>query len=687
MTVSRPDKPMHMRVLVAAGLLVGAAFHSSAGFAQEENTDNAQTTAEQQQAAREEVERKARAERYYLGNTPKLKRQTGPAVGKPLAILPQPYLPKGSVAVPPVPEGSSSVAPAVVQQNEDADSLEVVQSGAETLPTDVGSQPYEQSDGTAGEEADRAATDSEAMITEGELDLLDPSGIPAGEETFPRDFWTGRDRAEVIAALHRFGSPSASGALNDAAIKVALSGFNLPGPVSADDVDAFISARLDLLAAYGDQRGYLALLERLPKDRDWSGLARHIANGHLLSGRIGEACALAGNQRSGDNDPYWLRIAAFCRAVRADRRGVDFQLGILEEVSEVRATFYALLDQILIEAEQQTSGVMTSAGALNASLKVDVLEATMARLAKVQVPELALEDVNPLAVSAMLSIPGVAQEAKISLLGTALKTGWVSGDTFAEFARTLNVGLDESMAAFEMAETDDRFEIDMVLAATAAKAQEATERDAAFNSLWLRALGSGMAQSMAAGITKLADGPAALMVRAALLSGDQAAAASAFTKIRASQAGRDAVMDQALLDTWPLAVAAGIVSAPRVTDARLRDWWQQQEARDDRFERANLLFTVLEGLGHTVPDSVWAELDAGPARLNGQSASVAQWRRFLRAAENDDRPGSLMGAFRLMSSASVPPSLAGSLVGTLREQGFDAEAHALAAEILISQGL
>ncbi|WP_420430078.1 hypothetical protein [Kordiimonas sp.] len=681
MTVSRPDKRARMRALFAAGLMAGAAFHSPAVLAQEENTDNAQTTAEQQQAAREEAERKTRAERYYLGNTPKLKRQTGPAVGKPRTILPQPYLPKGSVNVPPAPEGDLSTD-AATQQDLDADGLEVVQPGAEDLPTDIDGQSFEQ-----GEDAGSAIAEPDVMITEGELDLLDPSGIPAGEETFPRDFWTGRDRTEIISALHQLGSPSASGALNDAARKVALSGFNLPSPASDGDIDAFISARLDLLAAYGDQRGYLTLLERLPKDRDWSGLARHIANGYLLSGRIEDACALAGDQRSGDNDSYWLRIAAFCRAVRADRRGVDFQLGILEEVSEVRPTFYALLDQILIEAEQQRGSVMTSAGALNASLKVDVLEATMARLAKVQVPELELEDVNPLAVSAMLSIPGVAQEAKISLLGAALKAGWVSGETFAEFAKTLNVGLDEAMAAFEMAETDDRFEVDMVLAATAARTQDAAERDAALNSLWLRALSSGTAQQMASGISRLTDGPAALMVRAALLSGDRVVAGRAFTKIRSSQAGVDTLADDALLDTWPLAAAGGVVSAPSVTDTRLRSWWQRQEARDDKFERANLLFTVLEGLGYTISDSVWAELDDGPARLSGQAVSVAQWRRFLRSAENGDRAGSLLGAFRLMSSASVPPSLAGSLVGTLREKGFEAEAHELAAEILISQGL
>ncbi|WP_417466103.1 hypothetical protein [Kordiimonas sp.] len=679
MTASRLNKRGRMKALFAAGLLVGATFQSSVLWAQDENADEAQTEAEQQ-AAKQEAERKARAERYYLGNAPKLKRQTGPALGQPKTILPQPYLPKGSVAIPPAPaDGVNADDPQ--GQALDADGVEVVQPGAEDLPLVTDSQPL------GSEEPGEAAADPDAMITEGELDLLDPSGIPAGEETFPRDFWSGRSRAEVISALKQLSAPSASGALNDAARKVALSGFSLPSPMGGDDIDTFISARLDLLAAYGDQRGYLTLLERLPKDRDWSGLARHIANGHLLSGRIEDACALAGNQRSGDNDPYWLRIAAFCRAVRADRLGVDFQLGVLEEVSDVRPTFYALLDQILIEAEQQSGSVMTSAGTLGAALKVDVLEATMARLAKVQVPELALEDVNPLAVSAMLSIPGVAQEAKITLMGAALKVGWVSGETFADFAKTLDVSLDEAMAAFEMAETDDRFEIDMVLAATAAKTQDATERNAALNSLWMRALAAGTAQNMASGIMRLSDGPAALMVRSALLSGNRSAASRAFTAIRANQAGANAEADEALMDTWPLAAAGGIVSAPEVTEARLMSWWRKQEARDDRFERASLLFTVLEGLGNTIPDAVWDELDDSPARLSGQAVSVAQWRKFLRAAEKSDRPGTLLGAFRLMSAAQVPPSLAGSLVGTLRERGFEAEAYKLAAEILISHGL
>lgn len=668
MTASRPDRLLRLKATLLGATMscALASFYPVHAWQEEQEEQQAETTAqtpEQEAAAKREAEARRR---YYLGNAPKLKRQVGPALGSPRSILPQPYLPKGSVAVPPAPAGEAGEM--VLGESE-------MQSDSVPQDMEPGAEARAYSDGTP--------------ITEGELDMIDPSGtaVLAPGEGFPRTFWAGRDRAYVLRALRQLASPSTSSALNDAARKIALSGMTLPAPANDAEVDEFIDARLSLLAAYGDHQGYLALLARLPGDRDWSGISRHVANGYLLSGRIEDTCTLASEERSDDSDPYWLRIAAFCRAVKADRLGVDFQLGILEEAAEVKSTFYALLDQILIEAEQQASGVMADAPTLSAPLQVDVLEATMARLAKVTVPELSLENVNPLAVEAMLSLPGVTQQAKITLMGEALKRGWVSGDRFAAFVQTLEVSADEGMAAFETAEVDDRFELDVVFAAIAATGADAEQRAAAADMLWQRSLARGTAQSIAAGLPQLMDRPFDLVIRAALLSGNTDMAANTFTAIRSNVAGANSAADDALLASWPLMTVRGIVSAPEVTAARLDAWWATQAEKEDRFARAGLLYAVLEALGHEVPEHLWAALDAGPVRMDGAQVAIGPWRSFLRAAQNDDKAGALVAAFRLMERGDIPATLAGSLVGTMRDIGFGEEANQLAAEILVLQGL
>ncbi|WP_417450438.1 hypothetical protein [Kordiimonas sp.] len=701
MTVSHPDRRLRLNATIMGAVLASVLVFGVpvTAFQDEEQPDDPQAqVAEDAETA--SAAKQAEARRlYYLGRAPALKRQVGPALGSPRSILPQPYVPRGSVEVPVPSVGTSAdrdLTPVdgLVQADDSglrtgtADlELGLPSSSLPDNPDSVnGKMPKI---GQLGPTPTGQAYADGTPITMGELARIDPSGtaVLAADKGFPRDFWAGRSRDYVQAALQSLQTPSSSSALNSAARKIALSGFVLPAPVDEAAIDSFVDARLNLLAAYGDHDGYLALLSRLPTDRDWSGIARHVANGYLLSGRIDDTCSLASEQRGADGDPYWLRIAAFCRAVRGDRRGVDFQLGILEEAAAVKPTFYALLDQILIEAEQQAGAVLIRAPSLSSSLQVDVLEVTMARLAKVSVPELSLEEVNPLAVDAILSLPGVTQAAKITLIGEALKHGWISGERFAVFVQTLDVSQDEGMAAFELAGTDDRFEIDVVLATLAANSANPDEREAALRSLWQRSLTRGTAQTISAGVPVLAKKPQDLIIRAALLSGNRDVAARAFTDVRANVAGEKPTEDDVLLDSWPLVVAGGIVSAPEVTDARLDAWWQGQASNEERFLHAGLLYATLEGLGAEVPEHLWDALDDGPVRIQGSEVSVGPWRAFLRAARNDDKAGVLLAAYRLMGEGDVPASLAGSLVGTLKDMGFEAEAHQLAAEILVQQGL
>ncbi|MFC4346267.1 hypothetical protein ACFO5Q_00220 [Kordiimonas lipolytica] len=673
-----------IRRLMAALLMGSAIVALSAfdAFAQEAEDDEAQEA--QQEAKPADAKQQEAAEesdgRFFLGPRPTLKRQVGPALGTPRSILPQPYVPKGTIEVPPAPETATDEAAA--------------QDGV--LTADLGEVPLE-ADQTATNELteEQAVPTPETDIFAGALQTLDPSGIAVltGANAYPRDFWSGYSRQDVEARLQALAAPSKTAAMTDAARRMALSGYQLPTPADDSEIDAFIKARLNVLAAHGDTEGYLALLKSLTPDHDWSGLARDLVDGHLLAGRIEDACSLAAEERADSNDAFWLRMAVFCRAVQGDRVGVDFNLGILEEVSSVQPTFYQLTDQILVEAEQAGGAVLTSGMVLSNTLKVNVLEATMVRLAKVQVSALDMTDVSPMAAKAMLGIPGVVPEAKLQLIARGLSEGWLGADVLVDYLRAAPPAVQADVDAQALMQEDMSFDGDMMVIAQAIGGMDDIVRADALASLERRAKDPEKAFYLLPVLQYLSAGEgnaAATMareVRTALMSGDHKRAGSLFTDLRAGQAGDDAEKDAVLTASWPLMVAAGLDGAPEVTPARLNAWWAGQGESEGRFIRAAILFTTLEALGHVVPEDIWALAEDGDPQLAGPSMSPAYWRRLLVMQAEGDKAGALSLAYETTADGTVPASYASSLVGALRELGFETEAHRLAAELLVRRGL
>jgi len=657
---------------------------------------------------------------YFLGDKPQLQRQQGPALGKPVSILPHPFVPKGSVALPPAPVGTELNA----EEGEGAnpETLDVI-SGISDESGELVSEVSTDAAADVPVDADNAAATEEQFVEVSVLDQLDPSGIgvlPLGEG-YARDFWATLSRQEIIELYEAFSTYSGSPALRSIAGKVAMSGVILPSPDSDADVIRMLDARLSLLAATANADAYRTLLDKLPEGRDWSALSRHVSNLYLLDGRLSDACTLATVQRETDSDPHWIRITAFCYAAQANRSGVDFELEVLSELTEVPPTFYQLIDQILVEAEQPPGSVMTEPTTLSGALDIQLLEVAMARLARSKVLELSLDVINPLAVKAMIALPGLDTVAKTGLVGLGLQKGWIDGADIASFARTLDVSDEEKSVTFipELAPTEagEQFVRDSVLLHLVgiadapadmdvsdtpedlSVARASSDRIQATYDLWASALFKNYIAAVAPGISTLADdvpiaagaGSAAdIYARAAFIAGNATLSEAWFTTFRAHPMGANASADARLISLMPLAVVAGLESAPVMAQQKFTLWWQAEGEREDRFVRGNLLFSILEALGTTVPEPAWQLLEAGPAVVGNTAMSPALWRRFLQAAREDNKPQALAQAFKLMANngpAGVSATLAGSLVGTLKGLGFDAEARRIALEILIGQGL
>ena len=253
MTVSLRNS--FMRWFLAFALLLSAPLHAQEESAEGQTEDSSEQLSEETSA--ESAAKKPRT-LYYIGDRPALKRQEGPPVGKPLSIIPQPYVPQGSITVPTEPPAPESDAESEAEEGAE-DSADAA------LPTDTEVTPVDEAEDDATS-IDMLPNAEETFLEAGSLTALDPSTLAVlpQPEALPRDFWQGYSRADIIKAFRTFERAGSAPTKRAIARKVALSGFALPASENREDVLAFLSARLDLLAQIGDAEGYKALLARLP---------------------------------------------------------------------------------------------------------------------------------------------------------------------------------------------------------------------------------------------------------------------------------------------------------------------------------------------------------------------------------------------------------------------------------------
>ena len=663
-----------------------------------ETQENEQTTDVETEAVKKPIIRRVdNNRRFFLGERPSVKVSKGPALGKPKTILPKPFVPRGSVELPaPIEETTDPIEDASTDANIANLLASADEDATELLNQDDDIQSQEQQTDT---QPDTASGDP--LISEAELEAYDPSsaGVTNDGNPIGVDFWQGYSRADYIARLDGFKDTNGSPTLGRLAKDIALSGIGIPEAADDAQINETVKARLNLIASLGDVDDYLSLISNLPRDHDWSPLAREFADAHLLAGHMADACDVADRERKTDQSAYWLRLAAFCGAANGNRTAVDFELGILEEVETVEPTFYRLMDYILFEAEQNASGTtieQSEIPPLEGPLAIDILESAMARLARVQISEFKLENVNPLALKIMLATPTVDKPAKTGLVHMAYQRGWLKEDTLVTFFQNYGASDEEKQSAFALGATEPGWQVDATLANLLTGNAEETQKIDAIDILWRRAVQQRATAYIASSLNKIAgnieteqtlDTGAATLAKVALVAGDMEKARYWLRSLRTRSGGDNTEADKALFSLWPL-MTIGFESDLKFN--QFERWWQHNAEASDRYERANMLLTILEANGATVPDAAWEVLEDGPAIISGASAAPAHWRRFLIAASQDNRPQTLATAFKLfapLQSGEMPASLAGSLIGTLRDLGFNDVAKKLAIEILVAQDL
>lgn len=663
---------------------------------------------------------------YFIGPDIKAQRQTGPIVGTPKTILPQPFVTPGSVPIPdPAPLDP-------VGEDLPADDAQVLNPGAmetdaaipETLPSEA-------------ELVDAASVDSEA-IQVAELEQLDPSGIPvATDRPGINTVWEGYSRDQIIVFLNEAAKPTQSMTMRHLARDIAASRFVLPAPDTEADIHAVIKARLAVFSAQADSQSFAALINALPQDRDWSPIAPEIVMAHLLEGRLVDACTAGELERAIDADPFWVKLSAFCLAANGNRSGVDFELSILEEGVNLDPAFYQLIDRILVEGEQPAGAIIADPAPLNATLKADVLSAVMARLARVQIDAVDVSNVEMLALPLLLSNPGLSDEVRMQLVRHGLANGYALKADWVQFAGALD--LPEEMQALLQSSQDDvepESEVETALdtetlvdpnaesiAVMAGLMQGAPNvREAALAKV-MQEGALGALSHVAPFITDIGEQwprdevtpvAQAMLARLAVLAGDTFAYKHWMLGLRSAVAGESAAVDAALLSLVPyLALEDSGVSANAV-----QTWFNREQApeaheaqtdlaldsangevtatlakiilpeRDDR--DAAILFAVMEALDEPLDDDVWALLASAPYSSEGRVIAPHFWRMLQGASDRNDTlytVGHVIALMQGLKPADMPAAGTAAILKALKDVGFGPVGRQLASEILVEKGL
>ncbi len=611
------------------------------------------------------ADKKKKKATFHVGGKPIVARTAMPELSVPSRIIPQPFMPKGSIQPPKFSEAEKQAE------------------GQDNNPS------RDQNIAAAQETPDQTSG-----IVSQNLKRLDPSIVSAYRlDTTP--LWQGHERSEIIRQLNLLGAPSQSPTLKYMAELLLRSPYDITNYTDEEEVYALLSARLSGLHRTADHGGYTALIRDLPGDWDFRGLVKERTISALLTSDYGSACKFAATENGDSN--FWLRLKTLCHAINGDANSTDFHLGLLEELQAASPAYLQLIDQISLLAQQPNSE--GEPFILSDPVNVDVLTAVAIELAAAKVTKINRNNIDPFALGLLLDYSGLDVSARQALLDHAGLNGWTTAKQLLRFAMLGDAGLSPKAGGEDGADdapTPWPETIRQIKSALAEKDVEA--RLTQYVPLWHQALLGGYLTPVSGALVQMSpnaetilEAPelAAIVVRAAMLNGDLALAQAWTQKLRSSTAGADVDIDEALIALWPLLVTAGFDTDLHLSNNRYAIWWAAEGDRDDRFERASLYLGLIEALGITVDENIWRSLENGTGALSAAAASPVAWRALVKAEADADTSRLFASSVALLSGTGLDnasPAATIAVVGALYRQQHIYLARQLAIEALVLRG-
>ena len=494
----------------------------------------------------------------------------------------------------------------------------------------------------------------------------------------------------------------------------------------------YLKARLEKIIATGDLKQLTAFLQILPPGT--IPLTRTYADILLLAGDLPLACEMTRRALEtntfGQDHLFWLKMLAYCRAVEGNMAGANLAIDMLQEEGATDYVFFDLINKLLAGAGEQTSAkaAVMSLGYAQLDPLLYSLLTTLGQGAEGE----QLAQSSPLVQYAVAGNANLSAEVRLKAAHEAYQAGRFPVDSVRAIYNLQDFTDSELNSALALTEGEDTALADVLLYQAAEKQIDVREKVRILNRIWDRALQRGdlpRAAQLHQRAVKALDPSLDLVVqapsivRALLLSGNSARALDWYDFIRRAAFEGNAVATKALVDIWPLMLVMDEQNRIPWSTEILDLWWNGQMVLSSaaRNRKAALFYSVLEALGHEVPEAVWSTLgpdlepedsaadvvaDSAGRQLQQDmtaapmspavqprrvlhSISPVIWRRLIKSAR-EARLGETVMLGLIALGPDGPSSLEAislsTIIRSLRAVGLDKEARQLALEALAGRG-
>ena len=505
------------------------------------------------------------------------------------------------------------------------------------------------------------------------VDQLPPPNVDAqgvlgpADRPLPADLWQGTSLDEVEALMPKI-RPATSAALQDLAYRLLASPATPPDAGNAP-AGALLAYRAERLTALGHPDAALSLLQSIPTPGE--DVSRVIVDLAFLSGDTRTACTAAHGRQPTWQNPYWDQATVTCQAL--DGKADDAQLGL------------DLLREAKVKDDGFSALVLKAVG-IDTKLPDSLPTPTTMSLVLLQkagqpLPKRAL-DAPPSIQRAVALGEGFPADQRLAAAEKAAAYGAISPERLAQMYLATDL-------------TDDDRQTPLTRAKAAGGARgRAILFQAAHASGQLVAKGNFLVSFLGDSKSELfpallhAAGPMLVEVPATedlkSVAPDFARALYALDQPRQAAAWLEIATPEAQAALLPLAHVVDDASAPAWPNQSVTDLaGGRKDAAATR--RATAAAQLMTAEGVILPDQMLLPLaDDGPAiPTTGPGAQLA-------AAALSNRLGiTLLALFATVGDQGIgaQPALAAEAVAALRQLGLTDDAHRLAIDIAVAEGI
>jgi len=523
------------------------------------------------------------------------------------------------------------------------------------------------------------------------------------------NMWSGTSRALIQELLPHVPTSSTSAAARDLTRRLLLTAASIPSPAQTmtpaaleKSSVAILKARVDNLLSAGQLASAADLLSRISSQVQDDSLARERADTALLTGHLQRACSQARDAARSANNPYWLKLLAYCRAISGDSGGAGLALDLLHDSGESDPVFQKLYDALPPNGktpDKRRSGLIKSLP------NPAPLYLSMLATINHTIPSNAIDHASPLVLSAIATAPNAsprlrAQAAEMAAAMGALPVSDLikaySAETFSDKqksaakAKAENRATDQAEARplamlyqLTLSESDPRERADLLRTVwNVARKVGAYEMIAKAN----------LAATKSLPVSADLIGYSADIARALLVAGDRDQALAWYNMARSAAANQNIAAVRAVLDMWPLVQLSDVNRTQTWSPDVVNLWWRSQQvvSAEEKVSKANLLFSALDGLDYSISDKQWRRLLAPPLTAENFKTASPALIRDLASASKAHRVGETV-TLALIALGKDPlksasPALLGRIAQALKAVGLEDQARALILEIAVARG-